>query len=45
MLRTPDYFDAFFGTLPQTIALYKEHEAALKANQEVAGELRTYAIV
>lgn len=37
MLRSPAYFDAFFGTLPQTLAMYKEHEELLKANEELVG--------
>lgn len=39
ILRSPAYFDAFFGTLPQTMAMYKEHEELLKANLEVTGKL------
>lgn len=39
MLRSPAYFDAFFGTLPQTLAMYKEHEELLKANEELVGAL------
>lgn len=39
MLRSPAYFDAFFGTLPQTLAMFKEHEELLKANEELTGEL------
>jgi hypothetical protein len=37
MLRTPEYFDSFFGTQPQVEALYKEHREVLQANQEVTG--------
>lgn len=36
MLRSPDYFDAFFGTLPQARALYEEHAELLRANKELA---------
>lgn len=43
MLRSPAYFDAFFGTLPQTMAMYKEHEELLKANEEVTCT-RTFSI-
>lgn len=42
MLRSPAYFDAFFGTLPQTLAMYKEHEELLKANEELTGEFLQY---
>ena len=37
LLRSPAYFDAFFGTLPQTLAMHKEHEELLKANEELVG--------
>jgi len=35
LLRSPEYFDSFFGTLPQTRALYASHEQALRQNQEL----------
>lgn len=38
MLRSPDYFDAFFGTLPQTRAIYAAHEQALRQNRELTGK-------
>ena len=37
MLRTPAYFDAFMGSLPQTVALRKEHRDLLERNQALAG--------
>ena len=37
MLRTPAYFDAFMGTLPQAVALRKEHRDLLERNQALAG--------
>ena len=36
MLRTPAYFDAIVGTLPQTVALRKEHRDLLERNQALA---------
>ena len=38
MLRSPAYFDAFFGTLPQTTTLYKEHQDLLISNEQVTGQ-------
>lgn len=40
LLRNPAYFDAYFGTLPQVLALEKEHEEQLHRNIEMSGMSR-----
>ncbi|GAA98381.1 uncharacterized protein L969DRAFT_93024 [Mixia osmundae IAM 14324] len=42
LLSDPEYFDAFFGTLPSTIALYDEHDALLRANEELTARNLDY---
>lgn len=36
-LRSPAYFDALFGTLPQAKAMYDEHEQHLVRNEQATG--------
>ncbi|CAD6586496.1 MAG: hypothetical protein CYPHOPRED_003558 [Cyphobasidiales sp. Tagirdzhanova-0007] len=38
LLRSPAYFDAFFGTLTQSSLLYKEHEELLSINEQVTAK-------